>query len=556
MLEKIAGAAIGNMTFSDHAPVSLHLKMGETEAQGTGWRLNEDLLADNVILKRLKEELEWFFKINIPGEVNEATIWEAHKTYIRGILMMIGGERNKRMKNQRLALTREIHRLEQQHKISGETEVWRTLLQKREELRTFLEQETRKTYYLVKKERYINNNKPGRHLARTLKKKKTSNYIERIRNSSGEIKYKTQDIAKTFQKFYEALYAIKASGTQEQVKHRQEASKMFLKEANLKKITEEDSNMLDAPVTLQEVKRAIQDIPNGKSPGPDGLSALYYKKLQEPLLPILCSYINWIGENWEIRKQALEANIAVIKKEGKDGTTCSGYRPISLLNIDIKIYAKILADRLKRVIKEVIHPDQVGFVPGREGKDNGIKTLMVTQIMKDREAPGLLLSIDAEKAFDRVDWGFMWNTLEELGIGNKMIKKIRALYTHPMARVKINGTLSEAIELKNGTRQGCPLSPLLFVLTLEPLLATIRHSPDISGIKIGEDEYKIAAFADDVLLYVTRPRITLPNILATLRNYGQLSNFRVNATKSEVMEVVEEKGGIRPTKRAYLLNGG
>lgn len=83
--------------------------------QSTGWRLNEDLLADSDTLKRIKEELEWFFKINTPGEVNEATIWEAHKTYIRGIIMMIGGEKNKRLKNQRLALTKEIHKLEQQH---------------------------------------------------------------------------------------------------------------------------------------------------------------------------------------------------------------------------------------------------------------------------------------------------------------------------------------------------------------------------------------------------------------------------------------------------------
>lgn len=115
MLEETAGATIGNMTFSDHAPVSLFLRVGETVIQSTGWRLNEDLLADSDTLKRIKEELEWFFKINTPGEVNEATIWEAHKTYIRGIIMMIGGEKNKRLKNQRLALTKEIHKLEQQH---------------------------------------------------------------------------------------------------------------------------------------------------------------------------------------------------------------------------------------------------------------------------------------------------------------------------------------------------------------------------------------------------------------------------------------------------------
>lgn len=122
-----------------------------------------------------------------------------------------------------------------------------------------------------------------------------------------------------------------------------------------------------------------------------------------------------------------------------------------------------------------------------------------------------------------------------------MIGRIKALYTSPTARVKINGTLSDPIALQNGTRQGCPLSPLLFVMTVEPLLARIRRSPDISGVKIGEEEFKLAAFADDVLVYVTRPRITLPNLLEMVGNYGRLSNFRVNATKSEILEVVEDK---------------
>lgn len=109
--------------------------------------------------------------------------------------------------------------------------VWTNLLKKREELRTTLEQETRKMYYLVKKERYMYSNKPGKHLARALKKKKTNNYIESIRTSSGEIKHRTQDIARAFQMFYEALYAIKKGHSREQDKHRHEAIKTFLKEA-------------------------------------------------------------------------------------------------------------------------------------------------------------------------------------------------------------------------------------------------------------------------------------------------------------------------------------
>lgn len=123
-------------------------------------------------LKRIKEELEWYFKINVPGEVNEATVWEAHKGYIRGILMMVGTGKKKRWKKEKLALIKEIHELEQQHKTSGGRETWINLQKRREELRACTEQEMHKIYNLVKKDRYINGNKPGKLLARALKKRK------------------------------------------------------------------------------------------------------------------------------------------------------------------------------------------------------------------------------------------------------------------------------------------------------------------------------------------------------------------------------------------------
>lgn len=242
--------------------------------------------------------------------------------------------------------------------------------------------------------------------------------------------------------------------------------------------------------------------------------------------------MNDIGDKGEMRREALVANIAIILKEDKDCTLCSSYRPISLLNVDTKLFAKVIAARLKPIINKNIHPDQVGFISGREGRDNSIKTLLAVQKIKKSGAPGL----DAEKAFDRVDWDFMMGTLEEIGLGDRICRWIGALYSRPSARVRINGVLSEPLEMYNGTRQGCPLSPL-FVLALEPLLSKIRQNPDISRVTIGKNEYKLAAFADDILLYVTRPRISLPNIMSTLLEYGKLSNFNVNPTESETLDI-------------------
>lgn len=130
---------------------------------------------------------------------------------------------------------------------------------------------------------------------------------------------------------------------------------------------------------------------------------LYYRKIGDILVPKLCTYINGIGTKWVIRKEALEVAITISPKEGKDATLCLSYRPISLLNDDKKLFAKVMVGGLKLLLSELVHSDQAGFVPRRECRDNGIRILLAEHELKESGTPGLLLSIDTEKAFDRVD---------------------------------------------------------------------------------------------------------------------------------------------------------
>lgn len=158
-------------------------------------------------------------------------------------------------------------------------------------------------------------------------------------------------------------------------------------------------------------------------------------------------------------------------------------------------------------------------------------------MIKERGPPGLLLSIDAKKAFDRVDWGFMIQTLETMGIGPRMIGWDKSLYHHPTAAIKVNSLMSRPFEMKNWTRQGCPLSPLLFVLSLEPLLATKRKDSSITGFKLRKEEHKISAFADEILFYVANPRKSMRNLTNILKQYGEVSNFKINLAKSEILNI-------------------
>ncbi|XP_068089234.1 vomeronasal type-2 receptor 26-like [Hyperolius riggenbachi] len=143
------------------------------------------------------------------------------------------------------------------------------------------------------------------------------------------------------------------------------------------------------------------------------------------------------------------AHITVIPKPEKDPNYCVNYRPISLINIDLKLFAKMLAERLKPLLPKIIHTDQAGFVSGREARDNTLKTVSLIHHAKKTNTPLCIISVDAEKAFDRVHWLFLELSLRQLGLGDSYMNKILSLYHNPSARIRVNGTLSDAFKIAN-----------------------------------------------------------------------------------------------------------
>lgn len=128
------------------------------------------------------------------------------------------------------------------------------------------------------------------------------------------------------------------------------------------------------------------------------------------------------------------------------------------------------------------HLDHVGSIPSREERDNTIKVLNLVHLAKHTGSPCVFLSTDTEKAFDRVNWTFMFAVLRHMGFGEQMLQWISSVYSAPQASVKANGVFSEPFSISNGTRQGCPLSPMLFALSLEPFPNKIRSNFDISSL--------------------------------------------------------------------------
>lgn len=234
-------------------------------------------------------------------------------------------------------------------------------------------------------------------------------------------------------------------------------------------------------------------------------------------------------------KELLEAIIITLPKSGKDPTSPLNYRPISLLNSDLKIYAKILANRIVNITPLLIKPDQVGFVKGRQAPDSTRRMLNIINLIHNDKTPSLLLALDAEKAFDRMHWEYISQTLTKFGFQGFIHSAIMALYTHPTANIFSTGMLSRNFSLTNGTRQGCPLSPLIFSLAIEPLAEYIRSSPEIKGITIGQDVHKLGLFADDIILTLTKPDISLPSVITALDKFKEVSYYNINQSKCHIL---------------------
>ena len=247
------------------------------------------------------------------------------------------------------------------------------------------------------------------------------------------------------------------------------------------KLTPEESLLCDGLISTPELTESVKSLALHKSPGPDGLTLEFYLRFWQLLLPLLHRLYNSSYAEQSLPESLRTSVTRLIFKKRGDIKDLKNWRPISLLNTDYKILSKALTLRLSRVLSSLVDPDQTCSVPGRSITSNVTLLRDVLDYIERTNEPGILVSLDQEKAFDRVNHSFLFRLLEQLGFGPSFIRWVHTLYTGANMRIILNGFLSGRIDLKRGVRQGDPLSPLLCVLCVEVLACQIRSSPFISG---------------------------------------------------------------------------
>lgn len=367
-----------------------------------------------------------------------------------------------------------------------------------------------------------------RLLAKRLKKQQADKTIHKIRDIvTNQLTYEPKEIETNFMNYYKNLYSQPPSATTEQMR-------AFLDTLDLPAIGKKQNDFLTSPITTSEIEKAISRLKANKSPGSDGLPPEWYKTFGEQLLPLLESSFNYTLDHGKLPPSWKEAVITVIPK-GNNIETCSGYRPISMLNVDYKLYTSIISKRFERFMSDLIDEDQTGFIKGRQTHDNIRRTLHIIEHVKHSNTSAALISLDAEKEFDCVNWVFLYQTLQKFGLNEKAVQCIKTLYQKLTARIKINGSLTESIQLERSTRQGCCLSPTLFAIVIEPLAQTIRQNTDLKGIRVGNEVHIIGLFADDVVCYLEDPDTCLPILISQLETFGFYSGYKLNLAKTQLL---------------------
>ncbi|KAL6481312.1 hypothetical protein MHYP_G00093920 [Metynnis hypsauchen] len=292
---------------------------------------------------------------------------------------------------------------------------------------------------------------------------------------------------------------------------------------------------LETSFSLGELTEVLGKMNRRKVPGLDGLPVEFYSTFWDVLGPEIVEVAEDVHRQGRLTESMRSGVLSLLYKKG-DPKDLANWRPLTMLCVDLKIFAKALTERLKKTMSLLVHSDQTCGVPGRSATWNLHLIRDAISWAGDRNVPLALVSLDQEKAFDRVDHSFLEKVLMTLGFGPNFLRWLKTFYTEVGSRVSINGHLSDLVPQESGVRQGCPLSPLLYALYIEPLAAAIRAHPGIDGLPIpggGGKVVKLAQYADDTTLFV-RSDQSLRLALDMVQAFGKASGAALNLGKSVV----------------------
>lgn len=538
LISEVVGTEVGPSYRSDHSIVQLFLKKEVLKRDKQYWKFNNSLLKDKsfvteikTVIYNLKKEyaLPVYNFDNIDNiSDNDLQFTISDQLFFEMLLLKIREKTISYSCYKKKADLQKERELESEIKLLSDN-LDEHVLDRLECLNVQLQElRDNKVQGMIVRSRINwiqNGEKPSRYFCNL----ENRNFVDRtmsfLSTNDGNIIYKQDDVLKEVQDYYECLYSARdvTDVNLDTIVH--EATKL----------SQCESDSLEGPLSYTEACCALKNMSNNKSPGSDGFTVEFFKFFFINIGVFLVRSVNegFLNKNLSVTQR--QGIIICIPKDDKPKQYLKNWRPISLLNTAYKIVSASIANRLKNVLPKIIHDDQKGFMKGRYIGENIRKIYDVLRYTEAENIPGLLLSVDIEKAFDSVSWAFMQKALEFFNFGPCLIQWIATLYHSPISCVSVNGQYSKWFSVCRGVRQGDPSSSYLYLLCAEIMSILIRQNVKIKGIQMNELEVLLSQFADDTNVCLDGSEESFNECMRVLRQFSDMSGLKINFEKTNVV---------------------
>jgi exonuclease III len=508
-------------TLSDHHPVNLQLSLGNSPKKKGCWKMNVRFLDET------KEDVEKLWKSMATSRYSFFTKICKITRFYRGFYVKKAAE----FKASEEALRNELSAAQAQLQLDPFSGRWQLAVATVKERLTALEKHKSEGIRIRARLKWKEKGDWGsKEFFDMVSEKPKSTVITQLKDSQGSIVYDDSGLNEVCWKYYSNLYESPSL---------QPSASDLDHVLNLipTRFTEHMCASLSRPLTSHELHAAALKIAKDRAPGPDGISVQFYVKFWYLIGEEFKEMIDKALANRCLPQGMTQGLISLIFKSG-DQSDLGNWRPITLLNTSYKILAKALQLRLQPMLPEIIDPDQTAFVPMRYILDNILVTHETIDHAKCSKQDLVFLKLDYRKAFDRIDWNFLFLGLKHLGLLEAYIDLVKLLFTGATVRVNINQGHTKTFRLARGVRQGCPLAPYLFILVQEILNNMVKKSESedkIRGILLpGSNKTQlISQFADDTSFTIAASRREyVTNLVEALTLFNRVSGLEINWTKS------------------------
>lgn len=510
--------------FTDHRSIhiSFNTNINRKNTTRSGyWMLNNSLLLNDVFKREVLQIIGKYFKQGVI--TNQFGFhWELMKYKIRSLAINMSKTiaKNKRAKIQ--TIIQEFGLLcEKANLIEEEAN---NLIKLQGDLNKYYEDKAKGAFIRSRRKWIEYGEKNTRYFYALEKRNGERLSINKLR-INGTITEDLSTVSKHISEFYQSLYCTSGIHLS--------SMESFLKQLHsINFVSDEFGKICEKELCIFEIFDNIKKLKDNKSPGNDGLTNEFFKTFGDALCPFILAMFNESIKNGTLPPSLRQGVITLIPKPNKDTLSLDGWRPITLLNTDAKLFSLIFANRLKLGLDSLIDQSQSGFMKGRHICNNLRLILDLIDYSHLLNDDNLILFLDFNKAFDTVEHNFIFATLEYFKFGTFFRKAITTLYTDCSSSVKMSHGTSNRFFLSRGIRQGCPISPFLFLLVTQVLSCYVNMN-FFQGINVFGNELKICQLADDTTLFL-KNAAEVSKAICSINNFSKISGLNLNVNKCEI----------------------